>query len=259
MPMTRSLLVKVAAAALFVAAMLPQSARAQEPDKAAKAARAHFERAEASFNMGDFDKALAAYQAAYKAKPLPGFLFNVAQCHRNLGNHERALFFYRRYLALDPATPNRQLVEDLIVEEEKRQSGKPKAAEAPAAVAPPPISVAPPPAAAAPPPITLAPPPAPAPPPAKAPAVTAPPPAMAPPPPAPLPTAAAAEPSDEPPLFVKAAAARSEAEPSPVYKRWWFWAGVGTVVAAGVVTAVMLSGDQKSAVPSGSLKMIDWR
>jgi hypothetical protein len=28
---------------------------------------------------------------------------------------------------------------------------------------------------------------------------------------------------------------------APVYKRWWFWTGIGAVVVAGVVTAVVLS------------------
>ena len=37
------------------------------------------------------------YTAAHDAKPLPALLFNIAQCHRQLGNHERALFFYRRH------------------------------------------------------------------------------------------------------------------------------------------------------------------
>ena len=30
-------------------------------------------------------------------------------------------------------------------------------------------------------------------------------------------------------------------ETPPVYKRWWFWTGVGVVVAGGVVTSVLLS------------------
>ena len=33
-----------------------------------------------------------------------------------MGNYERARFFYRRYLALEPRTSNRRLVEDLIAE-----------------------------------------------------------------------------------------------------------------------------------------------
>jgi hypothetical protein len=37
-------------------------------------------------------------------------------------------------------------------------------------------------------------------------------------------------------------------ESSPAYKRWWFWSGIGAVVAGGVVTAIVLS--SKSAPKS---------
>jgi hypothetical protein len=33
---------------------------------------------------------------------------------------------------------------------------------------------------------------------------------------------------------------------SPVYKRWWFWTGIGAVVVGGAVTAVLLSRSTKS-------------
>jgi tetratricopeptide (TPR) repeat protein len=70
-----------------------------------KAARAHFDKAEKAFNLGHFDDALTSYQAAYEALPLPAFLFNIAQCHRNLRNREQAVFFYQRYLSLAPDAP----------------------------------------------------------------------------------------------------------------------------------------------------------
>src|SRR3954471_10602850 len=89
----------------------PASATAGE-----KASRELFQRAEKSFNLGKFPEALADYEAAYEAKPLPAFLFNIAQCHRNMGNYERARFHYRRYLSLEPRSANRALVEDLIAE-----------------------------------------------------------------------------------------------------------------------------------------------
>jgi tetratricopeptide (TPR) repeat protein len=235
---------------VLVLAAIAQPAHAED---AKAAARAHFKRAEAAFNLGKFEDALAAYQAAYETKPLPGFLFNIAQCHRNLGNHERALFFYRRYLALDPQSPNRAVVEELIDETEKR-----RAAQAPStAVTPPPATVAPPPAAAAPPP---------------------PPPAAAPPPPSGLPALAAAEPparepapspppevpaaraadQETPPAFVQAQPAPSGAK--PLYRRWGFWAAVGAVVAGGAATAILLSrGHGSASRPTGDLGAIDWR
>ena len=85
-----------------------------EQAKSEKAARVHFQTAEKAFNLGKFDEALKSYEQAYEAKNLSGFLFNIAQCHRNLANPERALFFYQRYLALEPSSPNRALVEELI-------------------------------------------------------------------------------------------------------------------------------------------------
>jgi tetratricopeptide (TPR) repeat protein len=87
--------------------------------KQEKAARAHFERAEKAFNLGHFDAALTSYQAAYEALPLPAFLFNIAQCHRNLRNREQAVFFYQRYLSLAPEAPNRPVVEELIAEQKR--------------------------------------------------------------------------------------------------------------------------------------------
>ena len=87
--------------------------------KQEKAARAQFDRAEKAFNLGHFDEALTGYQAAYEALPLPAFLFNIAQCHRNLRNREQAVFFYQRYLSLAPEAPNRGVVEELIAEQKR--------------------------------------------------------------------------------------------------------------------------------------------
>src|SRR5437868_11892187 len=103
------------------------TARAEGTD-ADKEARRLFQKAELSFNVGKFAEALTDYQAAYEAKPLPGFLFNIAQCYRNLGDYERARFFFRRYLTLEPKSPNRRRVESLIDEMTKKIDEK--AAEA---------------------------------------------------------------------------------------------------------------------------------
>ncbi len=114
-----------------------KAAPAADP-KAEKTAREHFRNAERAFNLGKFEEALAAYEAAYEALPLPAFLFNVGQCHRNLGQHERAVFFYQRYLSLEPQAGNRGVVESLIAEEQKRLDQ----ARAAAAPEPEPASVA---------------------------------------------------------------------------------------------------------------------
>jgi tetratricopeptide (TPR) repeat protein len=90
--------------------------------------RVLFEQAEVKFNVGRFDEALVDYQAAYDAEPLPAFLFNIGQCYRNLGNYERAQFYFRRYTALDPRSPNRAAAEHLIAEMDRLAAERASAA-----------------------------------------------------------------------------------------------------------------------------------
>jgi tetratricopeptide (TPR) repeat protein len=121
----RLLLAALLALAAATTAATAQAAPKRPPPvthdpKQEKEARAHFDRAEKAFNLGRFDEALAGYQAAYEVLPLPAFLFNIAQCHRNLRNREQAIFFYQRYLSLAPDAPNRPVVEELIADQ-KRQ------------------------------------------------------------------------------------------------------------------------------------------
>ncbi len=210
------------------------TARAGAPDKSEndKQARTLYEQAEKSFDLGKFPEALADYQAAYEAKPLPGFLFNIAQCYRNMANYEQARFFFRRYLAVDPHAPNHRRVEELIAEMSKQLDAQAAAA---AATTPPAVEAKPgdttggdatKPAPEVLPPSSL------------------------------LPGAA---PSDEgtasTPLVV--ATAPPPQMRRPVWKRWWFWTGVGAVVAGGAVAAFFLTRPQ--TVTPGSLDPIDGR
>jgi tetratricopeptide (TPR) repeat protein len=90
---------------------------AEVSDEAKAQAREKFTQGNEAYARGEFREALAAFDAAYKLAPLPGFLFNVAQCHRQLGAHERAAFFYRRYLSLSEKEPaNAPMVKELIAE-----------------------------------------------------------------------------------------------------------------------------------------------
>src|SRR4051812_33500347 len=73
----------------------PQQPEAQRP------ARVLFERAEVKFSVGKFAEAALDYQQAYESEPLPGLLFNIGQCYRNMGEYERAAFMYRRYVVLE--------------------------------------------------------------------------------------------------------------------------------------------------------------
>lgn len=110
-------------------AVAPLSARASGEDAGPDVesqARAKFAEGNISYDLAEFQKALDAYSEAYRLMPLPGFLFNIAQCHRQLGHPERAGFFYRRYLSLSKEEPPnaalvRQLIADMDAEVRKEQ------------------------------------------------------------------------------------------------------------------------------------------
>lgn len=89
-------------------AALSATARAEN---AAESAQQHFDRGAKLYNLGHFQEAIGDFEKAYDLDPSPIFLFNIAQSHRQLGNKERALFFYRRYLEQAPNAGNRDDVE----------------------------------------------------------------------------------------------------------------------------------------------------
>lgn len=147
----------------------------QADDPATRAARRHFERGEKLFALGKFDEALEEYQTAFDAKPLPGFLYNIGQCYRNLGDYDQAIFSFKKYLKLDPEAPNREAVERLIEDlEAKKAHGDSQ-------------------------------------------------------------------------RFVK----KKQDPPKPVYKKWWFWTGIGVAVIGG--TAAVYATSSSSSPPATEL------
>lgn len=79
-------------------------------------AKALFAKGNEHYNLGEFVQALELYRRAYRAMPLPAFLFNIAQCHRKLGQHADAVTMYQSYLVGVPSAQNKALVESLITE-----------------------------------------------------------------------------------------------------------------------------------------------
>lgn len=117
---------------LCVTLLLARVAHAEDP--ATRAAKRHFDRGQKLFTLGKFDEALDEYQKAYDASPLPDFLYNIGQCHRNLGDYEQAIFSFKRFLQLDPEAPNREKVEIIIDELEdklEREGAKKKRIDEP--------------------------------------------------------------------------------------------------------------------------------
>jgi hypothetical protein len=210
-------------------------------DDRVEEARAHYMQGNAYYRLDKFREALGEYELAYIAKPDPSFLYNIAQCHRLMGNRADALKFYRRFIKDQVSSPNRSVAEKHIRDIERagittvppHTSSGPAPAAGPAAgpspaAAPPPAfpaqggaapAAAPPPLSS--PPLALAPPPSPSPSPLNAPA----------------PGALPSDSDDRP-------APPDEGAPSPpFYKSWWFWTAVGVVLVAGTVAVVATRND----------------
>jgi hypothetical protein len=105
------------ASALCLAVFIASApARAQTMKKGAKV---YFEKGATEYNLGHFTEAITQFEKAYEIDPAPILLFNIGQCHRQTGNKERALFFYRRYLEQNPKADNRNDVENRMAELER--------------------------------------------------------------------------------------------------------------------------------------------
>jgi tetratricopeptide (TPR) repeat protein len=87
-------------------------------------AKALFAEGNEHYNLGEFAPALERYKLAYRVKPLPAFQFNIAQCHRKLGQYPDAIAMYQAYLVGVPNAQNRATVESLIAETKKLHAEK---------------------------------------------------------------------------------------------------------------------------------------
>src|SRR6185369_2327988 len=106
---------RLAMVVTVVAALAAGGARAQPAPPPAQnpeaEARQHYRSGLAHYDLGEYQAALEEFKDAYRAVQDPPFLFNIAQCHRKLGQSAEALTFYRSYLRRAPDAPNRAEVE----------------------------------------------------------------------------------------------------------------------------------------------------
>lgn len=182
-------------------------------------ARRRFADAEVDYKAGRYAEALVEYQAGYAAKPLPGFLVNIAQCQRRLGDLKAARATYREFVLVAPDSrlvPEvRALIEqlDAVIADlaaggdgasaaDVGAGGDVHATELGASAA---LSPAPPPPATA-------------------------------------------------PLIAVPDAPEPAAPPPHSRSHWWIWGGIAAAaVAGGVVAAVALSSPETTTIHAGSL------
>jgi len=113
-------LVALAVLALAVA-WCPSMAFAEDD---AAVAKAHYETGVRHFDLSEYEPALAEFKEAYRNKPDPVFLYNIAQCHRKLGHVDEAITFYQSYLRRAPEAKNRDEVERRIAELQSPRGGE---------------------------------------------------------------------------------------------------------------------------------------
>jgi hypothetical protein len=109
----RAALSTIVALALVVSSLAAPAAHAA-PNAAEREARRDFDEAELSYRAGRYAEALSRYQAGYAAMPLPGFLVNIAQCQRRLGDLKTARATYREFVLVAPDSRLVPEVETLI-------------------------------------------------------------------------------------------------------------------------------------------------
>jgi tetratricopeptide (TPR) repeat protein len=210
----------------LVALAAPAHAKAADENDAR--ARAHYKQGMIHYGLGEYEKAITEFKAAYAASQAPRLLFNIAQTYRLKKDYGDAATFYANYLRLMPDAPNRADVERLIAEMQaaQRDEDARRAADAErrrreedAARAAADARLA-----------TEA------------------------------RVAADARLAAELRAANERAAAGAPARPSrPFYKKWWFWTIVGGVAVAGATAAVVATVGDRGVVPAGNLGTIDAR
>ena len=106
--------IKILTAVLVVLALSAGVASA-DPKQDAEAKRL-YEEGTKFYSLGDFPRAIEAYKKGFELKPDAVFLYNIAQAYRLSKKFEDALFFYKSFLRNLPGAVNRAEVEKRIEE-----------------------------------------------------------------------------------------------------------------------------------------------
>jgi tetratricopeptide (TPR) repeat protein len=189
---------------VFSLALLLVVTATAHADERAKAREA-FRLGRQHYALREYKEALTAFQEAYRHYEDPSFLFNIAQCERQLDHRAEAIRAYRMYLVNASDAGNREEVRQIIAKLEHDLDAE-HAAQA--AKAPPPPTLTP----------TSAPTPTPTPPPATTVTATT--------------TTATTNGSV---LIETTKPARPD---KPAYKKWWVWTLVGVAVAGGAAAGL---------------------
>lgn len=192
------------------------------PDADTQSAKRHFDESVSHYTQGRYADALRELQIARQLKPAPEFDYNLAQCEERLEHWAAAADAYESFLSVRPAGADADAARERVRVLRARVQALAALVPAPPPPPPPQLSVAP--------------------------TAHTTPSATSVPPPVAVPVAA--------PLLARSTPPTSQS-PTPVTRRWWFWAALGGAVAvvAGVSVGlgVGLSSHSDPATTDGSI------
>jgi tetratricopeptide (TPR) repeat protein len=87
---------------VIIALWCSRAAAAPVDDPDTEIARRHFQRGLESYEALDYERALAEFRRAQRARPLPELDFNIARCLDRLERWEDAIAAYKRYVLRAP-------------------------------------------------------------------------------------------------------------------------------------------------------------
>lgn len=110
-----------------------QSAPPEAAEERDERARLHYRAGTSYYAEGAFEQALQEFEQAYRLSPRPGLLFNIASTLERMGQLERALEHFERYLPEVPAGEEHDLLERRLVSLRERVAAQRSSPPAPAA------------------------------------------------------------------------------------------------------------------------------
>jgi tetratricopeptide (TPR) repeat protein len=113
------LILALATVEVLAVATPAQAGQAAPAEDDLQRANSLFAQGKAEFTLGHYAEALPLFEQAYKTKPLPQLLFNIAQCHRLLGNLEQARRLYQNFLVALPNNASAPIAEEKLHEVEQ--------------------------------------------------------------------------------------------------------------------------------------------
>ena len=115
--------------AILISLLVAAGARA---DSASDEARAAYDAGSSEYDLGHYREALLDFEKAFKLRHVPALLFNIAQCHRMMGEMKEAATVYKSFIAKDPnnarleqARTLLEQVEAALASQSEAQTAKP--------------------------------------------------------------------------------------------------------------------------------------